>query len=215
MDEPIKCPKCGSTQITANKKGFSGTKAATGIIIAGGIGLAAGDIGSNKIIITCLKCGHQFKPGSQISKKQGPMTISGFTFLVSIAIGIFIPICGGSWWFLLILPILGLILAMYVDTKKSNTNNTNIKPVEKAPNYEQPINNRALNKQKIICNNCNGRNEIHFKYCRICGKRINIDKVEFTKDHNSFEYEKCPHCNQLSPKKSNKCRFCVNCGKTL
>ena len=59
----LKCPRCGSTQLTANKKGFSGKQAVGGAILTGGIGLLAGTIGSNKIKITCLACGHQFKPG--------------------------------------------------------------------------------------------------------------------------------------------------------
>lgn len=57
------CPNCGSTQLTANKKGFSGKKAVAGAVLTGGIGLLAGTIGSNKIKITCLSCGNQFKPG--------------------------------------------------------------------------------------------------------------------------------------------------------
>ena|ERR1700749_5045809 len=59
----VLCPKCGSDQITANKKGFSGTKAIAGAALTGGIGLLAGTAGSNKIQITCLSCGKQFKPG--------------------------------------------------------------------------------------------------------------------------------------------------------
>lgn len=62
----IRCPKCGSTQLTANKKGFSGTKAVGGAILTGGIGLLAGTIGSNKINITCLACGNQFRPGGDL-----------------------------------------------------------------------------------------------------------------------------------------------------
>lgn len=59
----LQCPKCGSTQITANKKGFSGGKAVAGAVLTGGIGLLAGTIGSKKTKITCLACGHTFKPG--------------------------------------------------------------------------------------------------------------------------------------------------------
>src|SRR5258708_1376521 len=67
MTEEIKCPKCGSNQLSANKKGFSGTKAVGGVILTGGIGLLAGTIGSNKIKITCLACGHQFNPGEDLN----------------------------------------------------------------------------------------------------------------------------------------------------
>ncbi len=59
----IRCPKCNSNQLTANKKGFSGKQAVGGAILTGGIGLLAGTIGSNKVKITCLACGKEFKPG--------------------------------------------------------------------------------------------------------------------------------------------------------
>ena len=84
----IQCPKCGSTQLTANKKGFSGKKAVVGGILTGGLGLMAGTIGSNKIIITCLACGNEFRPGSQTttqnsnsSKPQQPKVYSKSTWV--------------------------------------------------------------------------------------------------------------------------------------
>jgi predicted nucleic-acid-binding Zn-ribbon protein len=70
MENELKCPKCQSTQLSANKKGFSAGKAAAGAILTGGIGLAAGAIGSNKILITCLNCGHEFKPGGDAVNVQ-------------------------------------------------------------------------------------------------------------------------------------------------
>ncbi len=57
------CPKCGSTSLTANKKGFGIGKAVIGASVAGPIGLVAGNVGRQKVIVTCLNCGHQFKPG--------------------------------------------------------------------------------------------------------------------------------------------------------
>lgn len=57
----VYCPKCYSTQITANKKGFSLGKAAAGSLIAGGVLLGA--VGKNKVQVTCLKCGNQWKAG--------------------------------------------------------------------------------------------------------------------------------------------------------
>lgn len=59
----VRCPVCGSNQLTANKKGFSGKKAVAGAVLTGGIGLLAGTIGSGKVVITCLACGHRFKAG--------------------------------------------------------------------------------------------------------------------------------------------------------
>lgn len=42
------CPKCYSTNLSANKRGWK---------------MTTGFIGSGKVIVTCLKCGHKFKPG--------------------------------------------------------------------------------------------------------------------------------------------------------
>lgn len=64
--EPIRCPKCGSTQITADKKGFGIGKAIAGDLVAGTVGgLVAGSMGKDKIIITCLNCGHKWKAGKK------------------------------------------------------------------------------------------------------------------------------------------------------
>lgn len=57
------CPKCGSTSLSANKKGFSLGKAAAGAFVAGPVGLVGGTMGANKLEVTCLNCGHKFKPG--------------------------------------------------------------------------------------------------------------------------------------------------------
>ncbi len=61
---PVKCPRCGSTQISADKKGFGIGKAVVGAAIAGPIGLVGGNIGAKKVRITCLKCGNQWMAGN-------------------------------------------------------------------------------------------------------------------------------------------------------
>ena len=61
-DEPIRCPRCRSTQITANKKGFGVGKGIAGGILLGPVGLLGGFLGSGKVKITCLKCGYTWKP---------------------------------------------------------------------------------------------------------------------------------------------------------
>ena len=50
-DDSVRCPECGSTQVHAEKRGWS---------------VMAGLISSGKIVMTCLKCGHRFKPGEGI-----------------------------------------------------------------------------------------------------------------------------------------------------
>ena len=55
------CPKCGSTSLSANKKGFGIGKAVVGAALTGGIGLIVGNIGAKKVWVTCLNCGHRWK----------------------------------------------------------------------------------------------------------------------------------------------------------
>jgi len=71
-EDKLYCPHCGSSNLTANKKGFGAGKAITGAVLTGGIGLVAGFIGSGKVRITCLKCGKQMKPGELRSTPLPP-----------------------------------------------------------------------------------------------------------------------------------------------
>ncbi len=59
------CAKCGSTSISADKKGFGVGKAVIGATLVGPIGLTGGNIGAKKVRITCLNCGHQWMAGSK------------------------------------------------------------------------------------------------------------------------------------------------------
>ncbi|WP_051196305.1 hypothetical protein [Clostridium cadaveris] len=60
-----RCPKCGSTSLTGNKKGFSATKGVLGLAVSPLAGAIVGSTGKNKVIVTCLKCGHHWKAGKK------------------------------------------------------------------------------------------------------------------------------------------------------
>ncbi|MGG5401877.1 hypothetical protein ACQZSR_03165 [Clostridioides difficile] len=56
-----RCPKCGSTSLSAHKKGFGIGKAVVGTLVTSNlIGLVAGNANAKKVRVTCLKCGKQF-----------------------------------------------------------------------------------------------------------------------------------------------------------
>ena len=59
-DNQARCPKCGSTSLSVDRKGFGYGKAVAGAVIAGPIGLLAGGIGANKTMVTCMSCGHKY-----------------------------------------------------------------------------------------------------------------------------------------------------------
>ena len=100
-DDKLYCPHCGSSQLTANKKGFGAGKAVTGALLTGGIGLLAGFIGSGKVKVTCLKCGRTFDAGElrttplpppkpktqeEIEKENKNATIGCLHFVISAII---------------------------------------------------------------------------------------------------------------------------------
>lgn len=59
----VYCPKCYSTNLSANKRGFKFGRALVGGMLTFGAGVMAGAVGKNKIEVTCLKCGHTWKAG--------------------------------------------------------------------------------------------------------------------------------------------------------
>jgi len=59
----VYCPKCYSTNISANKRGFKMGRAVVAGTLTFGVGLLAGAAGKNKVEVTCLKCGHTWKAG--------------------------------------------------------------------------------------------------------------------------------------------------------
>ena len=72
LNKSIICPKCGSKNIYIYKKGFSTGKAIAGGLLTGNIfvAAAAGGIGANKIVLTCLDCGHNIWGIPMIWKKM-------------------------------------------------------------------------------------------------------------------------------------------------
>ena len=77
--EEVVCPKCHSNQVSSNQKGFSSGNAIAGNMIGGAVlGVGMGMMGSNQIVVNCLKCGNQFKAGDGSIKEtddNGNVTI--------------------------------------------------------------------------------------------------------------------------------------------
>lgn len=58
-----RCPKCGSTKLDKERKGYSVGKAVATTALTGflDVGLLAGTAGQNKLVNVCRECGHRFK----------------------------------------------------------------------------------------------------------------------------------------------------------
>lgn len=72
-DTPVTCPKCQSAQVHAGQRGWN---AATGFLGSGGVR------------ITCLKCGHQFKPGETTYTAPVSNVPALITLLVIVVLGV-------------------------------------------------------------------------------------------------------------------------------
>lgn len=55
-ENQLKCPKCGSTHIHIDKRGFDAKKACCGSILCGPFGLLFGAENANELRKTCLDC---------------------------------------------------------------------------------------------------------------------------------------------------------------
>jgi len=56
------CPICKSSALSASKQSFNNTNALLGNMAFGTRGIAYGLVGTDKVNITCLVCGYEFKP---------------------------------------------------------------------------------------------------------------------------------------------------------
>lgn len=70
QQELLHCPKCDSTNLKTNDKGFSLGKAAVGGVLLGGVGLLAGMHGSKRIRVNCMQCGHSWVPLDEARKAE-------------------------------------------------------------------------------------------------------------------------------------------------
>lgn len=66
----LKCPKCNSTQLTADKRGFNSGKAVAGAVLTGGVGLLAGLHGKDRLVVYCMSCGSKWKPEDYDKEKE-------------------------------------------------------------------------------------------------------------------------------------------------
>ena len=70
MSEEVCCSLCGSTQITAQKQGLNAGGAILGEVLLGPLGMIAGAAqGAQEITVTCLGCGHAWKPKEERARK--------------------------------------------------------------------------------------------------------------------------------------------------
>lgn len=123
----IRCPKCYSSNLHVDKKGFSGGRAFVGAITVGNLGLLAGTIGSNDILITCLKCGHKFNPVKDAKRererkaqekmaKDNPVGMAILFICLALAI-ILLFVSGVSLWWSVILFLASIIIPVFTGKK--------------------------------------------------------------------------------------------------
>jgi hypothetical protein len=96
------CPRCGSTSVTGQKKGFNSVAGAATFWLTGDIlpAVGVGSINSGQIICNCLKCGNSWTPVYDVDAKSEPevdrpvleVIAAVFVVFLAIACSIAVPI---------------------------------------------------------------------------------------------------------------------------
>jgi hypothetical protein len=69
--------------------------------------------------------------------------------------------------------------------------------------------------QKMRCT-CGTLNEMHYKYCFICGVKLDLTLLETLNDSSQkWNLSVCPHCKKLPPAPSRRVKYCAFCGCEL
>lgn len=127
-NDEIRCPRCNSTNLHVDKKGFSGGKALAGVLTVGALGALAGTIGSNNIEVTCLKCGKKFNPIKEAKQKSqresqeemaknNPVGLVIVTFGSALAVFLLF-VSGVSIWWSVFLFLAAIIIPLFTGNKK-------------------------------------------------------------------------------------------------
>lgn len=130
MSDVIKCPKCKSTNLHVGQQGFSTGKAVAGLLTVGTLGILAGNIGRDKIKVTCLDCGKTFNPLEEKKRKEQQefeMRVIernpklGCLSYIAVGVGIALLIVPGvPFWVSIVLILAGLIVMANLGAKKNN-----------------------------------------------------------------------------------------------
>lgn len=114
----IQCPRCRSTQLVVQQKGFSYGQAAVGSLFGTGAALTAGMAGSDEIIFTCLQCNYRWELANghfRINPNPQPVDAKLQTLDTSTRLGC--SFVGGGILFLiglLIAAVGGLQISIYI-----------------------------------------------------------------------------------------------------
>lgn len=63
-DAPVRCPVCGSAQISAVRRGYDPGCGCLGVLLFSWIGLLLGFLGADRVDMVCLRCGNRWEPGN-------------------------------------------------------------------------------------------------------------------------------------------------------
>ena len=64
-ETPVRCPECGSTQISAVRRGFDPGCGCLGVLLFNWIGLLLGCLGADRVDLVCSRCGCTWEPGTR------------------------------------------------------------------------------------------------------------------------------------------------------
>ena len=86
-DAPVRCPMCGSTQVTAVRRGYDPGCGCLGVLLFSWIGLLLGFLNADRVDLVCSRCGARWEPGSD-KQRQGPLAGCGCLLVILLVLAL-------------------------------------------------------------------------------------------------------------------------------
>ena len=92
-ENPIRCPNCGSTQVSPVEKSYDAGLGCFGLILFGWLGLLLGLLGGGDVSLYCAHCGHRWQPpGTRSSGCASLLLLFFFVILFFVIWFVFLPL---------------------------------------------------------------------------------------------------------------------------
>ena len=86
-EAPVRCPMCGSTQVTAVRRGYDPGCGCLGVLLFSWIGLLLGFLNADRVDLVCNRCGARWEPGNA-EHRQGPLTTCGCLLVILLVLAL-------------------------------------------------------------------------------------------------------------------------------
>lgn len=86
-ETPVRCPVCGSTQVSALRRGYDPGCGCLGLLLFSWIGLLLGFLNADRVDLVCRNCGNTWAPGGN-GRRSPFLAGCGCLLLILLLLGL-------------------------------------------------------------------------------------------------------------------------------